>query len=251
MRRKGLLLGLSSFFNYSSYHRYKKAVAVNNSLLYVFAFCLIASLFANKAEVQSGISSVGFVILIIYMFRDYWIEAKKRSMASISSETKRTLGLVSKKLNLYDGIYSEDGRDSIELSLFKDYTFLGSFFRFVKNNLSKKGRSKQTNVLDKDEAEDIKAYAELLQEQKQFVIYATMTQAMASQLEEAGMTLKKLPRRYVTKPGRLNACANGLCRQPWKVPSVDAYAIAFQAKKANRKRANKKHAEKQKPAGKQ
>lgn len=244
MQRRGLLVGLSSFFNYSSYHKYKKAVAINNSLLYVFAFCLIASLFANNPEVQAGVSSVGFVILIIYMFRDYWIEAKKRSMASISSETKRTLGLVSKKLNLYDGIYSENGRDSIELSFFKDYTFLGSFFRFVKNNLGKKARNKQIDVLDEDEVEDIKIYAELLKEQTQFVIYATMTQAMASQLEKAGLTLKMLPRKYVTKPGRLNACANELCRQPWKVPAVDAYTIALQAKKANRKKPTANLAEK-------
>lgn len=225
MLKNNLLLSLSSFLNYSSYHKYKRAVAVNNSILYLFAICLAASLFMRNAEIQIVISTVSFLLLIVFSFRDYWIEAKKRKMTSISSDAKRNLGLVSKKINLYDGIYSEDGRDSIEVSLFKDYTLIWAFFKAIKNVFDKE----RTSLMDKlvaDQVRDLKSYVEMLKGNRQFVVYATMTGSMASQLRKEGLTLKALPRKYVTKPGLLNACANGVCRLPWKVPAFNAYMIS-------------------------
>lgn len=224
MTKTRLLVSLSSFLNYSSYHRYKKAVQANNSMLYLFVACLGASLIIQNNDLQIVISTVGFLLLIVYSFRDYWIEAKKRKMASISSDVKRNLGLVSKKVNLYDGIYFEGGRESIELSLFKDYSLIGAFFKMLKGNFGK-GKTILLDKLAVDQVKDIKAYVEMLKESKQFVVYATMTSSMASQLKKEGLTLKSMPRKYVTKPGRMNACANGVCRFPWKAPAFNAYMI--------------------------
>lgn len=220
--RKNTLL--QKLFNYTSYHAYKRASRHNTVFLYVFLICLIASVVTRNQSAQLGISTVGFLMLIVFMFRDYWIEGKKRKMLSISNESKRTLGLVAKKLYLYDGIYSLDGKDSIEISFFTDYTMLGELYRTLRQ-LFKKGGDDNPNILSEDQVADLKAYVMLLNKSDQYEVYATLSADMARQLEDEGLDLILLPKKYVTKPGGFSACANGACKAPWNAPAFNAYII--------------------------
>lgn len=194
---------LSSFSRlliYRSYRSYRNATRLNNVLLLLFGICLILSLFPINKDSQVVLSSVGFLAMMIFLIRFYWVESKKRKMVALSKEAKQRLGLVSKNLNLFDGALEIDGVPTVEISLFPETTILGSFVQMLR-------ASKRNKPID-DEIQDIKLYVSGLERLgDQYYVYSTLPDEFVESLFDEGVTAIALPRSYSNKPSRLSYAA--------------------------------------------
>lgn len=181
---------------YKSYRSYKIATKVNNAFLIIFGVCLICCLFPIDKTEQVLFSSLGLFSLTIFLLRYYWVEAKKKQMVAFSKDAKRSLGLVSKSLNLFDGALEIEGVPTIEISIVPEATLVGAIFQMMR-------RQKSADDFE-DEIQDIELYVRRMEKFKdKYRIYATLPQDVADRLTSDGLKLSPLPKLYLNRPSRL------------------------------------------------
>lgn len=224
--RRSIMNGAFRATHYGSYHSYRRSAKIAKGFLYVALIFALISLIS--IPIFRGMAlSITFFCVITYLIWDYWITSKSYQMKKDSAQVVKEVSAYAKTKaringwNIYDGIYQDRNEDSLEISFVRERTFINNVWQLIK------GREK-TWPLNKDNLEGLKYFVEKQQEAEQFVVYTTLTEQMADNLNRRGFKLKELPHRYCTKPNRWDyAVTTGrMGNALWHFPRrFDAYLI--------------------------
>lgn len=188
--------------HYRSYHSYMKALHRLHYFVFAILIFAIATLF-SVGKVSSMLVNMTLVLMLIYFFLYYWVNAKGGRMKKDSKEIMRQVslnGYVARSWNVYDGIFQSKTEDmSLELSFSKENSFIMNMFNLF---ISKKPA---TLPMDLDDIISLRHYVHDLEQLKEtrdtiVIVYATMNDEIAKHLREKNFILNELPTHYITKP---------------------------------------------------
>lgn len=227
--------GLAKVSRYSSYHAYKRSLRWANAFL-LFAFVMACFTLIPVKINRTGItSSIVLLMLVAYFFIYYWIMAKAQVMKKDSQKVMLQVafnGIISQGWNIYDGIFDEDGQESLEISFTEERPFITNLIYLFLHK-------KKTLPLSDSDIENLKYYIvglnNISSPLRKYVAYGTMDNGLAKQLEQNGIQLTALSWHYKTKPGRWDfALATGkFSKALFLYPKFIAYEMSVDPKVFN------------------
>lgn len=188
--------------HYRSYHSYMKAL---HRLHYYAIMIFVAAIgtLLTSGNLSSTLVNMTLVLMMLYFFCYYWVNAKGGRMKKDSRAIMREVslnGYISRAWNVYDGIYRSNPSDmSLELSFSKENSLIVNLYKLFVSKVA------PTLPMDVDDIVSLRHYIhdlEQLRETNDVVVevYATLNEEIAKKLREKGFILRELPHKYVTKP---------------------------------------------------
>lgn len=188
--------------HYRSYHSYMGALHRLHYFVFGIVIIAIATLF-SFGKASNMLVNMTLVLMMLYFFMYYWVNAKGSRMKKDSKEIMRQVslnGYIARSWNVYDGIFRSNSEDlSLELSFARENPFIVNIFNLF---ISKK---KATLPMDLDDIISLRHYVHDLEELKEtrdtvVIVYATMNEEIAKHLREKNFILNELPSHYITRP---------------------------------------------------
>lgn len=202
--------GLRLFYNlthYDSYHAYRQRIYWIRGMLWLALILYLSKGIFVDYQVGYVINDTIIFLLGMYIIFYYTINAKASIMFRDSASVMRKIafsGVISNSWNIYDGILKDrdNGAESVEISFFKEKTWITNVLDLIRHK-------DITLPLTKDDLTNLKDYIGILNnvetpEGKKFRAYATLSNDMVEQLNQAGIELTRLDNRYRTKPFRFD-----------------------------------------------
>lgn len=236
----GILNGLFGATHYQNYHGYRRAMRRLNFLLWIIGIFGIIGSLPFRFNQHGLLTSLCILLLAAYFFAYYWITAKARLLKRDSQMVKARLsfdGELSKEWNIYDGIYDDVDRQSLEIAFVNERSWLSNWIRLI---LRKRPVPFGPNDIDALQRYLI-GLQQLSNDAMSYVAYGTMDQTMSRVLLENCIELREIDHYYLTKPGRWDyAFSVGDFRCGlWHYPAFKVYAMSMNASRYNKIQAGK------------
>lgn len=255
-RANKILLRYYKATHYATYHAYRKGLTRATRLIELAILILMISTIISIIPATRGLAdyllSLSGLIGVIYFLVYYRINAKGRYLRKDSKKAMRMIatdGYVPKSWNIYDGVYSSEGLESIEIAFVQDHSYLKDIWRILKDN-------RPILPPTKRDLEALREYILRLQQlelqdelgiQINYIAYGTLDGQLVKQLKEAHFKLEEIDDDFITKPGRLDyGAATGTIKNAFRNYPKDfkAYIISFDFHTYLKLQDEKKHQDK-------
>lgn len=232
-----LIDGVSKVTHYQSYHAYRRSLRLSNWYLLLAFLIGCCGLVPTKATSTGVFTSIVIVMLLAYFFLYYWIMAKAAKLKKDSDRAMLQVafnGILSSGWSIYDGIYDVGGVQSLEITFTKEQPFISNVWFLIR-------KEKRTLPLTENDILNLKYYlaglTSISSKSVKYIAYATLDDNLVAQLQENGILVNEISRRYRTKPGRWNyAVTTGIVSNALQhYPHFEAYQLQVEEDIQNQK----------------
>lgn len=214
--------------HYRTYHSYRRSIVIAKVFLYLgFIFTVLGLIPINVNQLAP--LNIAIFFYTTYLLYTYWSVSKnttaKRDSRTVVSQFANASGVKGnvKGWSLYDGAYSDNDKESLEIVLTYERTFLGDALRLIRGE-------EPTLPLNDTDIEVLKFYLKKQQENNLFITYATIPENLAENFSRRGIKLTEISNKFRSRPSRWDyAVATGrMTNALWHFPrNFKAYLLSI------------------------
>lgn len=212
--------------HYMSYRSHRRSQKIARSFLGIAIVFALFGLIPWPIIQGAALNSALFLILIYILF-DYWTTSKstqmKKDSKTVVNQASMMAGVktITEGWHVYDGGFETNGKETLEISFVKERSFLGNVYELRLKN-------KPLFLNSKDSIESLRYFLLKQRQNKGYTVYGTVDSKYAGYLQENGIVLEELPKKFISKPNRFDyAAATGKFSNALKGYPKDFKAYIF------------------------